>query len=198
MEKSFDFAKAPGHLVRRAQQIAVSLFMSELAAEDVTPVQFAILNAVMDTPGIDQITLAGRVAFDAATSGSVIGRLETKGWVKREPDKQDRRRKLLWLTPSGQEATLLMKTAVQRVQDTLLKPLNEEEALQLVGLLSKLVAGHESQPNRPRGAMLTPQTDPSPDSQFVYLAFVREYKMFHHGRACEKWSHNGAPLCKSS
>ena len=29
----------------------------------------------------DQVTLAGRVAFDAATSGSVIGRLEARGWV---------------------------------------------------------------------------------------------------------------------
>jgi hypothetical protein len=38
-----------------------------------------------------------------------------------------------------------MKTAVERVQDTLLKPLNQEEAQQLVGLLSKLVAGHESE-----------------------------------------------------
>jgi len=147
MEKSFDFAHAPGHLVRRAQQIAVALFMTELAAEDVTPVQFAILNAVMDTPGIDQITLAGRVAFDAATSGSVIGRLEAKGWIQREADRVDRRRKLLWLTPSGQEAILLMKTAVERVQDKLLKPLNQQEAQQLVGLLAKLVDGHESEPN---------------------------------------------------
>jgi DNA-binding MarR family transcriptional regulator len=147
MEKSFDFAHAPGHLVRRAQQIAVALFMTELAAEDVTPVQFAILNAVMDTPGIDQITLAGRVAFDAATSGSVIGRLEAKGWIQREADRVDRRRKLLWLTPSGQAATLLMKTAVERVQDKLLKPLNQQEAQQLVDLLAKLVDGHESEPN---------------------------------------------------
>ena len=131
--------------MRRAQQIAVALFMTELEAEDVTPVQFAILNAVMDTPGIDQITLAGRVAFDAATSGSVIGRLETKGWIKREPDQVDRRRKLLWLTPLGEESTLLMKNAVERVQDNLLKPLNQEEAQQLVGLLAKLVAGHETQ-----------------------------------------------------
>ena len=131
--------------MRRAQQIAVALFMTELTAEDVTPVQFAILNAVMDTPGIDQITLAGRVAFDAATSGSVIGRLETKGWIKREPDQGDRRRKLLWLTPLGQESTLLMKNAVERVQDNLLKPLSQAEAQQLVGLLSKLVAGHETQ-----------------------------------------------------
>jgi len=143
MEKSFDFAHAPGHLVRRAQQIAVALFMTELAAEDVTPVQFAILNAVMDTPGIDQITLSGLVAFDAATSGSVIGRLEAKGWIQREADRVDRRRKLLWLTPSGQEATLLMKAAVERVQDKLLKPLNQQEAQQLVGLLSKLVDGHD-------------------------------------------------------
>jgi len=143
MNKSFDFAKAPGHLVRRAQQIAVALFMAELAKEDVTPVQFAILNAVMDIPGIDQITLAGRVAFDAATSGSVIGRLETKGWIKREPHPIDRRRKLLWLTPSGHAATLQMKTAVERVQANLLKPLSQEESQQLMVLLSKLVAGHE-------------------------------------------------------
>ena len=143
MNKSFDFAKAPGHLVRRAQQIAVALFMAELAGEDVTPVQFAILNAVMDTPGIDQITLAGRVAFDAATSGSVIGRLETKAWIRREPHPVDRRRKLLWLTPAGHTATLQMKTAVERVQENFLKPLSHEESEHLAALLSKLVTGHE-------------------------------------------------------
>jgi len=142
--QSFDFAQAPGHLVRRAQQIAVALFMAELGAEDVTPVQFALLNAVMDTPGGDQITLAGRVAFDAATSGAAIGRLEVKGWIQREADPLDRRRKLLWLTPSGQEATLRMKQAVERVQNQLLRPLNAREAEVFVSLLSKLVAAHEN------------------------------------------------------
>ena len=142
MPQSFDFAHAPGHLVRRAQQIAVALFMVELAKEDVTPVQFAILNAVMDTPGIDQVSLASRVAFDAATSGSVIGRLEAKTWIRREPDSVDRRRKLLWLTPQGAQATLQMKAAVHRVQEKILQPLSLEEGKQLVHLLDKLVAGH--------------------------------------------------------
>ena len=143
MKNSFDFAQAPGHLVRRAHQIAVALFMSQLSAEDVTPVQFAILNAVMDTPGVDQVTLANRVAFDAATSGSVIGRLETKGWIRREPDQVDRRRKLLWLTPAGQEATLQMKRAVEQVQEKITSPLTSEEAQALRVLLAKLVAAHE-------------------------------------------------------
>jgi DNA-binding MarR family transcriptional regulator len=145
MKKTFDFAQAPGHLVRRTQQIAVALFMAELAHEDVTPVQFAILNAVMDRPGIDQVTLASLVAFDAATSGSVIGRLETKAWIRREADPLDRRRKLLWVTEAGQVANLNMKTAVERVQQKLLNPLNSDESKVLVSLLSKLVAGHESE-----------------------------------------------------
>jgi len=147
MTRSYDFAQAPGHLVRRAHQIAVALFMTELSGEDVTPVQFAILNAVMDTPGVDQVTLAGRVAFDAATSGSVIGRLETKGWIRREPDQADRRRKILWLTPTGHEATVQMKQAVERVQTNWLKPLSESEAQTLITLLAKVVAGHEQEAN---------------------------------------------------
>jgi DNA-binding MarR family transcriptional regulator len=143
MPKSFNFSEAPGHLIRRAQQLAVSIFMEETAGFDVTPVQFAILNALIDDPGEDQITLSGRVAFDPATSGSVIGRLEAKGWVKREADPRDRRRKLLWTTPEGEEVALQMKRAVSRAQQRIISPLDPGERDQLSALLAKLVAGHE-------------------------------------------------------
>ena len=141
MPKSFDFSEAPGHLIRRAQQRAVAIFMEETVGFDVTPVQFAILNALMDDPGEDQITLSGRVAFDAATSGSVIGRLEAKGWVKREADPLDKRRKLLWTTPEGEQVALKMKRAVSRAQQRIVSPLNAREREQLAALLTKLVAG---------------------------------------------------------
>ena len=105
--------------------------------------QFAILNALIDDPGEDQITLSGRVAFDAATSGSVIGRLEAKGWVRREADASDKRRKLLWTTPEGEQAALKMKRAVSRAQQRIVSPLDAQEREQLVALPSKLVAGHK-------------------------------------------------------
>ena len=146
MAKSFDFEHAPGHLVRRAHQLAVAVFMEETGDFDVTPVQFAILNALIDDPGEDQVTLAGRVAFDAATSGSVISRLESKGWVRREADPADRRRKLLWVTPEGEQVALRMKRAVARAQARIVAPLDAPERAQLVQLLGKLVAGHESAP----------------------------------------------------
>ena len=143
MPKSFDFSEAPGHLIRRAQQRAVAIFMEETAGFDVTPVQFAILNALMDDPGEDQTTLSGRVAIDAATSGSVLGRLEAKGWVRREADPLDKRRKLLWITPEGEQVALKMKRAVSRAQQRIVSPLDAQEREQLAALLTKLVAGLE-------------------------------------------------------
>lgn len=143
MPKSFDFQHAPGHLIRRAHQVAVAVFMEETGEHDVTPVQFAILNALIDDPGEDQVTLAGKVAFDAATFGSVIGRLEAKGWVRREPDGADRRRKLLWVTADGEKAALALKRAVTRAQRRILGPLEPREQEQLIVLLGKLVRGHQ-------------------------------------------------------
>ncbi len=149
MSAPFDFEHAPGHLIRRAHQLAVALFMEETAAYDVTPVQFAILNALIDIPGEDQVTLAARVAFDAATSGSVIGRLEAKGWIRREVDPMDKRRKLLWVTAEGEQAVAQMKPGVAQVQQRLLAPLNTAERAALVDLLERLVAAHEAPAEQP-------------------------------------------------
>jgi DNA-binding MarR family transcriptional regulator len=142
MAKGFDFQHAPGHLIRRAHQVAVAIFMEETAGFDVTPVQFAILNALLEDPGEDQVTLAAKVAFDPATFGSVITRLEARGWVRREADDADRRRKLLWVTPQGAEIAQKMKRSVGKVQQRILEPLDSREREQLVALLDRLVAGH--------------------------------------------------------
>lgn len=140
----FDFAHAPGHLIRRAQQIAVAEFVRATAEHDVTPVQFAFLSAVRDTPGEDQITLAKRVAFDAATSGSVMGRLEAKGWVRREADPQDRRRKLLFVTAEGVVALRGMSAAVEQAQHNILAPLSPADQANFMRLLAKMVEGHDN------------------------------------------------------
>ncbi len=144
MARFFDFQQAPGHLIRRAHQRAVAVFMEETAEFDVTPVQFAIVNALIDTPGVDQVTLAARVALDAATSGSVIGRLEARGWLRREVAAQDKRRRLLWVTPAGETAAHAMKPAVARVQERLLAPLTDAQASALVDLLGLLVDDAQS------------------------------------------------------
>jgi DNA-binding MarR family transcriptional regulator len=143
--KSIDLQATPGHLIRRAQQIAVSIFAEQLSSADITPVQFAILNALLGSPGIDQVSLAKRVAFDPATSGSVIGRLEAKGWVVRKTDPNDRRRKLLVVTREGVQALGQVQADVARIQEKILSPLSPQEQGQFVRLLSRLVQGHPTE-----------------------------------------------------
>ena len=144
MSDFFDYQQAPGYLIRRAHQVSVALFATGMADFDLTSVQFAMLNALMDEPGEDQITLASKVAFDAATSGAVIGRLESKGLLRRDADPQDKRRKLLSLTPAGEQMVAAMKTAVAQVQTKIMAPLAEGEAQELNRLLTKLITGHEA------------------------------------------------------
>jgi DNA-binding MarR family transcriptional regulator len=142
MSLIYDYHAAPGHLIRRAHQLAVSIFTENTATFDITPVQFAMLNALVDEPGEDQITLAGKVAFDAATSGAVIARLEAKGLLQRDADPKDKRRKLLTATAEGEKVVVAMKAAVADVQHQIMQPLSAKEAEQLTSLLGKLVAGH--------------------------------------------------------
>lgn len=142
MQGCFRLEHAPGHLIRRAHQISVAVFSEETAGHGMTPVQFAILHTLMGESGIDQVTLAGRVGFDVATIGSVIARLEAKGWLHRQAAENDRRRKLLWLTPEGERVGQAIRARVEAAQQRILAPLAPPEQQQLLALLVKLVTNH--------------------------------------------------------
>lgn len=144
MPLAFDLNQAPGHLIRRMHQIAVAAFAREVGEAGITPVQFGLLHVLAASPGLDQITLAKRVALDAATSGSVISRLEAKGWIVRTADARDRRRKLLQITPAGEQMLAAVNAAVTRAQSLMLAPLPSTEQAQLLGLLQRLVQAHEA------------------------------------------------------
>ena len=64
----------PGHLIRRAHQLAVATF-HEVHGRQVTPVQYAVLRALDETPDIDQVTLAEKVALDTSTTADIATRL---------------------------------------------------------------------------------------------------------------------------
>lgn len=137
-----DLKAMPGHLVRRLQQISTAIFAEELAEYDLTSVQFAALMAIGEGT-VDATRLAEMIAFDRATIGGVIERLERKGLVRRTVSPSDKRIKLLSLTPIGR---VVIKTAYPRVsavQQRLLATLSEEEAATLLSLLSKVVAAND-------------------------------------------------------
>jgi len=130
---------APGYLFRRMQQIAVSIFMEECKAFDLTPVQYAALIAIHTHPGIDATRLSAVIAFDRSTLGSVIERLQAKDFVERRPAPEDKRIKLLYLTKSGAAILRDIIPAVERAQARMLEPLKPADRKALMGLLVQLV-----------------------------------------------------------
>ncbi|WP_027535851.1 MarR family winged helix-turn-helix transcriptional regulator [Bradyrhizobium sp. WSM3983] len=130
---------APGYLFRRMQQIAVSIFMEECQAFDLTPVQYAALIAIHTHPGIDATRLSAVIAFDRSTLGSVIERLQAKDFVERKPAPEDKRIKLLYLTKQGAAILREIIPAVERAQARMLEPLKPTERKALMGLMAQLV-----------------------------------------------------------
>lgn len=134
-----DVYTKPGYLFRRMQQIAVSVFMEECRAFDLTPVQYASLVAIRAHPGIDATRLSAVIAFDRSTLGSVIERLETKELIQRKPGAEDKRVKLLYLTKSGASLLQEAMVSVDSAQARMLQPLKPADRKTLLALLIQLV-----------------------------------------------------------
>jgi DNA-binding MarR family transcriptional regulator len=145
---------APGHLIRRCQQIAVAIFVDEVRDFDLTPVQYAALFVVRAQPGVDQTRLVNLIALDRSTIGSVVERLEAKGLITRHAGTEDRRTKRLYPTDTGIALLAAVADAVDRAQHRILAPLNATERAQFMAMLARLVDinnAHSRAPLRPVG-----------------------------------------------
>jgi MarR family transcriptional regulator, temperature-dependent positive regulator of motility len=136
----------PGHLIRRAQQIAVSTF-HEVHGRHVTPIQYAVLRTLQESPGIDQVTLAEMIALDTSTTADIAARLETKGWIHREV--LPRRQRSLSLTPEGREILTELLPGVSDHYESMMSSLEPQEQKEFLRLLRKFVHLYDQQGEAP-------------------------------------------------
>jgi DNA-binding MarR family transcriptional regulator len=148
--------RKPGYLIRRLQQMAVSIFLEETSEFDVTPVQYAAIAAVCVFPGIDQLRLANAIGFDRTTISGVIDRLEAKGLMVRKVSGTDRRAKLLFPTAAGTQLLKEIQEATDRVQHRILAPLSRSEQKTFLELLNRLVLFHNQSSRVPVDNALIP------------------------------------------
>ena len=146
--EKLDLYQHPGHLLRRAQQISVSIFYDEMGSE-LTPVQYAILSRLAEHPGIDQVSLAGLAAIDTSTGATVCARLEEKGLLERRVLPHNRRQRALSITKAGQALLDQLVPGAQRLRQRLLDPLSEDEQHVFMALLAKLVHENNDQSRAP-------------------------------------------------
>ncbi|AEQ52092.1 MarR family winged helix-turn-helix transcriptional regulator [Pelagibacterium halotolerans] len=135
-------SKMPGHLIRRLHQYSTQVFLQRAreAGFDLTPVQFAALDALRDRPGTDQAGLAEAIGKDRATIGAVVDRLEQKNLLKRDVSTSDRRARVLSLTDRGETLLSEVLPLVERLQKEILPGLDDAEYEQFIALAAKAAA----------------------------------------------------------
>ncbi|RZB14725.1 MarR family transcriptional regulator [Streptomyces sp. F001] len=132
-----DLANHPGHLARRLQQ-AHHLLWNTMVSEEITSPQFAVLNALVDEPDLDQRTVGERVGLDRSTTAEVISRLGRRGLLDKVRDPQDGRRFLLCLTEEGLRTHRKLSVRTARMNQVFLAPLSAAEQTQFLGLLRRV------------------------------------------------------------
>jgi len=135
-----DLYRRPGFMIRRAHQIAVSLFLDETGALGITNRQYGILVALKQRPGIDQISVARLLGLDRSTTGMVINKLEAAGLIARTVGANDRRRSRLALTRAGERMLDRLAGPAQRAQSRVLSCFTPAERAQFLALLEKFIA----------------------------------------------------------
>lgn len=132
----------PGHLIRRLQQRSTQLFQLAMKqmGYDLTSVQFAAMQVLKENPGLEQAQMAELIAYDRATIGGVIDRLEKKGYILRVVSPQDRRAREVSLTESGEAVLADVYPVIEALQQDILQKLDSAEQQQFLTLAKKVIS----------------------------------------------------------
>ena len=135
-------SKFTGSLVRRAQQRHVAVWLSEVSAE-VTSVQYAALEILQKTPGVNQRQLGEELDVDRSTIADLVARMVRNGLIERSDDPVDKRSYVLFLTADGKKQLASLRPRVEEVERILTARLTQRECLELRRLLLALLPPHE-------------------------------------------------------
>ncbi|MBL8665244.1 MAG: winged helix-turn-helix transcriptional regulator [Candidatus Odyssella sp.] len=139
-----DVRRTPGHLLRRAQQRAVDLFVQAVGENGLRPPQFAVLLTVYRHPGLNQTHLVDRTGIDRSTIAEMIDRMVARGYIERKRDAADQRVNTLWATGAGIAALEASVDAVLAAQERILAPVPPEKRaalMEALALLAEVPAG---------------------------------------------------------
>ena len=125
------------HLLRQLFQQHTARWQHALP--DLTKPQYAVMRAIAECPGIEQVNLMEAAVSTKATLAEMLSRMEKRGLVRRENDPLDKRRRFVYLTPEGEALLKVSMPLGNRVDEEFLGRLNYEERAQFALLIKKMM-----------------------------------------------------------
>ncbi len=141
-----ELARSPSHLLHRALQHALDIYVDSAGAGAPTQRQFAVLAAVAENEGLTQTALVRATGIDRSTLAELVARMIVKGLLARERSAADARANTVRLTEAGRTALAEAAPKVAEADDRILALLPERDRGRFLSVLSALSAAAEHLP----------------------------------------------------
>jgi DNA-binding MarR family transcriptional regulator len=109
-----------------------------LAAHDISMWGYVVLNALDSSPVRTQAALAEAIGADKTRIIGTLDELQRRGYIERRPDPDDRRVRLLEITPAGRAAKNAVQSDIQRGEERWLSELTAQERVVFLRVLARL------------------------------------------------------------
>lgn len=128
--------------LRRAARAVTRVYNHELRSSEIELTQFTLLMTLDRAGEITQKRLGGLLAMDSTTLTRTLSPLMERGWISSNPG-EDRREKLLNLTPAGRLKFQQTQPQWERAQKKLQVRIGEKTWRQMGQMLTSIAAAAE-------------------------------------------------------
>lgn len=136
--------RAPIALARRFYQITLSVVAEVQQNSQLRPLEFGVLIHLHERPGIDQNTLAERMALDRTSISGMVYHLEQLGLIERAVNGTDRRARELRLTAAGKRLHDRQLPRALAAQERILQVLTAPERRAFIDMLVRVIDANHS------------------------------------------------------
>lgn len=138
--------KAPsslGFLLSQVGLYAAQRFAQRLAAIDLHPPLFRVLNVVDAVEGQSQQAIGAAIQAPASRMVAIVDELEQRGLVERRPHSSDRRIRALYLTGEGRKLLARGRKIAAEHEEELTRGMSAVDRKRLIALLQRVVEEQE-------------------------------------------------------
>jgi DNA-binding MarR family transcriptional regulator len=128
-----------GYLIKRAQMVLHDAMADALGSHELTVTQFAVLIALDEEPGLSNADLARRAFVTPQSMYAVLQELERLQLVVRSPHPQNQRVLQAALTGAGRRTLTSAATAVDAIEERMLRKLSSPARSRLASGLSSCI-----------------------------------------------------------
>jgi DNA-binding MarR family transcriptional regulator len=132
--------RSPAHLLHRVGQCAEDIFHAHTKGIDLTPRQFAVLDAVQAAEGLSQTGLVERTGIDRSTLADIVRRLQRKGLLERRRSNSDKRAYEVKLTHEGRRILQKVQPLAKKVDDLIFASLPGKDGETFLSSLQSFIA----------------------------------------------------------